>query len=826
MARELQRLVVSENHQNVEKSIHERENSQKTETAENLIYDRENTEKSNSTENSHDKGRTDNSYGTKKTDNSYDTENFQDTKDTEKSLSHDVTTPSITHNDVAASNDVMVPHQTPSSDGDENSVTAENSALASDPNTTKTNDINTPENKTPNLDHPTTHQERKSGKTRHVDCEGATVQILGDDDDDDEDLSDEARASRTALREASEVEKMAREFFTEEELKELLEKRQEEGEEMYKEEVDEDTRQRRTVQDILNQVFQTDRGVDDDDSWVTAPGVGLEDLQTALRERLVLPLTFPRLMALGSSPYLLLHGHPGDGLMPVLRSVSKAWGTYMYQVSALWLREAVTSGTVQDRDLIGGLFSRAFEMAPCALCVTDFDVFGHMSQYEGSEDEYTMRRLKTEFMVHLEKIRRHQDVVVFVAVTSKPWMIEPPLRKKFVYRGYCPSPIPEQRFAIFMEAIKDIPNNLSERDLRLIAEKTSLFSRADMRILAEESHAMLKLRVQEAEYFKPVFSASQASRRRNSDLSSNPPSSSHDDEENCPEEFKQHTERIISEETAQRSSQDTDDMVDSQTEETDEICTKSNTFHHEAEETEQGAEELDQETGESDQKPWQANQRAEEKSGILKTMPTKRSSPSSGETETAATKIGWIVAKQNSLNNDAKKAGNVDDVCEIGGSCDSAEKDLVHESASCDLVSESASCDLVRERASCDLVRERASCDLVRERSSCDLVRESASCDLVRETACGTPHPHSSSSLETTAAEAGSNHITHIRYTPCRADDVGSRPMTWRDVEAQSLQEPDMTCDDVLRALRHMVGEVDEDDVRRLRQWHEDFGQL
>ncbi|XP_076449345.1 uncharacterized protein LOC143285803 [Babylonia areolata] len=462
----------------------------------------------------------------------------------------------------------------------------------------------------------------------------------------------EADAERSAaVQDAQEVERLAREFFTEEEIHGGG--GGEHGQEEEVEEVEEEEaakERRRVVRRVLDAIVYTSPGWGVHDSWVKTPGAGLEGLDMILQERLVMPLTFPKLTRGGGrSHLLLLYGRQGDGIVPLLSRLSKEWSLYrsdmVMMVSGRRLLKAAASGTVREDRLVKGLFSRALSSAPCALCITQFEVFGHGCQYEGTAEERMAHVLKTEIMVHMEGLRRHQDLVLLVGVTSRPWLLDRPLRRRFQVRIYCPSPTPEERVAVFMGAIKRVPHSLGQSDLRLIGERTSLFSRDGMWVLAEEAMAMMRLRMQEARYFKPVFP-------------------------NPTENRKSPTE-----------------------------CTST-------------------------------------RSGV-------QDNPGA--------------SAEQSQNSIAAEHGTGKDACNV-------------------------------------------------------------------------PQAHSSSTDTHQFAAATGNDdkavtpMVQVKYTPCRAEDEGSIAMTWLDVGTRNLQEPDVMYCDVLTAIRRLERRIDEDDVTRMRQWHEDFG--
>ena len=180
-------------------------------------------------------------------------------------------------------------------------------------------------------------------------------------------------------------------------------------------------------------------------------------------------------------------------------------------VSAASVVDLVTRGVVSESDLIRGLVARAIDSAPCVLCMTDVEVFGGGTHQLEEPTQSVLRRVKAELMVHMESLRRHQHIVIFVGVTSRPWLLDGPLRRRFGARLHCPTPTPEERVAVLLAALEGVQHALDRRDLSRISEMTSLFSRADMVSLGDEAQAHVSARVQAARYFKPCVSSAASS---------------------------------------------------------------------------------------------------------------------------------------------------------------------------------------------------------------------------------------------------------------------------------------------------------------------------
>ncbi|XP_055913508.1 vacuolar protein sorting-associated protein 4 [Eupeodes corollae] len=69
------------------------------------------------------------------------------------------------------------------------------------------------------------------------------------------------------------------------------------------------------------------------------------------------------------------------------------------------------------------------------------------------------------------------------------------------------------------------------------------------------------------------------------------------------------------------------------------------------------------------------------------------------------------------------------------------------------------------------------------------------------------------------------NLIVDDLLTPCSPGDQGAFEMAWMDVESDKLFEPPVTMRDMLKSLSRTKPTVNEDDLKKLEKFTEDFGQ-
>lgn len=67
--------------------------------------------------------------------------------------------------------------------------------------------------------------------------------------------------------------------------------------------------------------------------------------------------------------------------------------------------------------------------------------------------------------------------------------------------------------------------------------------------------------------------------------------------------------------------------------------------------------------------------------------------------------------------------------------------------------------------------------------------------------------------------------IVHDLLTPCSPGEAGAIEMTWMDVDGDKLFEPPVTMSDMLRSLATSKPTVNDEDMKKLDKFKEDFGQ-
>jgi len=99
--------------------------------------------------------------------------------------------------------------------------------------------------------------------------------------------------------------------------------------------------------------------------------------------------------------------------------------------------------------------------------------------------------MKTEFLVQLDGAGTDQKAqVVIVGATNRPEELDEAARRRFVKRIYIPLPDYEGRKQLILTLLKHNENELTERDLEALVERTDGYSGADIRAFCQEASMM------------------------------------------------------------------------------------------------------------------------------------------------------------------------------------------------------------------------------------------------------------------------------------------------------------------------------------------------
>jgi len=231
--------------------------------------------------------------------------------------------------------------------------------------------------------------------------------------------------------------------------------------------------------------------------------VGLETAKETLQEAVILPMRLPHLFTGKRKPWrgILLYGPPGTGKTQLAKAVAtEANNSTFISVSS---SDLVSKWQGQSERLVKALFEMARERAPCIIFIDEVDsLCGSRSDNESESS----RRIKTEFLVQMQGVGHGDDQkqVLVLGATNTPWALDSAIRRRFEKRIYIPLPEVAARVAMFKLHLGNTRNNLTEDELKKLADMSEGYSGADINVVVREAIMEPVRKVQQATHFKRV----------------------------------------------------------------------------------------------------------------------------------------------------------------------------------------------------------------------------------------------------------------------------------------------------------------------------------
>lgn len=153
----------------------------------------------------------------------------------------------------------------------------------------------------------------------------------------------------------------------------------------------------------------------------------------------------------------------------------------------------------ESEKLVKNLFELARQHKPSIIFIDEIDSL--CSSRSDNESE-SARRIKTEFLVQMQGVGNDTDGILVLGATNIPWVLDSAIRRRFEKRIYIPLPEEHARLVMFKLHLGNTPHQVSDDDLKQLANRTEGYSGADISIVVRDALMEPVRKVQTATHFK------------------------------------------------------------------------------------------------------------------------------------------------------------------------------------------------------------------------------------------------------------------------------------------------------------------------------------
>ncbi|KAL5380724.1 Vacuolar protein sorting-associated protein 4 [Paraphaeosphaeria minitans] len=227
---------------------------------------------------------------------------------------------------------------------------------------------------------------------------------------------------------------------------------------------------------------------------------GLEQAKESLKEAVILPIKFPHLFTGKRQPWkgILLYGPPGTGKSYLAKAVATEANSTFFSVSS---SDLVSKWMGESERLVKQLFNMARENKPSIIFIDEIDA---LCGPRGEGESEASRRIKTELLVQMDGVGKDSRGVLILGATNIPWQLDAAIRRRFQRRVHISLPDLPARMKMFELAVGSTPCELTQADLRKLAELSEGYSGSDISIAVQDALMQPVRLIQTATHYKPA----------------------------------------------------------------------------------------------------------------------------------------------------------------------------------------------------------------------------------------------------------------------------------------------------------------------------------
>jgi katanin p60 ATPase-containing subunit A1 len=209
---------------------------------------------------------------------------------------------------------------------------------------------------------------------------------------------------------------------------------------------------------------------------------GLQDIKQFVKEAYALSLAqLPAGVGLPRAANLLLYGPPGTGKTLIAAAVSKGLEATFFSCK---VSDMLSKYFGESTKLVNAVFQVAEEMAPAVIFLDDFESIVPSRDGDSSGPE---RRVLTELLTCMDGFasKSSDKLVLVVAATNKPWLIDSAILSRFGKLAYINLPDLNSRKRIFEILLTEKGYQIAE-DLGGFAAQTAGYSGREIEQICKE----------------------------------------------------------------------------------------------------------------------------------------------------------------------------------------------------------------------------------------------------------------------------------------------------------------------------------------------------
>jgi len=207
---------------------------------------------------------------------------------------------------------------------------------------------------------------------------------------------------------------------------------------------------------------------------------GLAEVKREIREAIVLPMVKGKPDFVEAPRTLLLYGPPGTGKTLIAKAASNTLNALFFEARTSTLLSKFYG---ESEKIVSALFEKARKNQPSIIFMDEFDAI--MITRDAGVHEAT-RRVISQLLVEIEGFStKHDEKVILIAATNRPWDLDDAMISRFQRRIYVPLPDHEARKHIFEIHLKGL--DLHGITLNSLAEMSEGYSGRDMANICRET---------------------------------------------------------------------------------------------------------------------------------------------------------------------------------------------------------------------------------------------------------------------------------------------------------------------------------------------------